>query len=387
MTEQVTVRPCSVVVAAEQLRRAVPGGIGSYARGLLGGLARHRGEVELTLLASRPSRRRTAGDGRREVDPLATYGPPVLASKLPGRLLTRAWDHGLVRAPAGFDVVHSVSLAAPLLPRHGEGALVVTCHDLAWRRFPHATTARGRRWHESALQRARESGAAFVVPSRLVAADLAAEGVDSSRIAVIPGGSDHLPHPDEEATAALLERVGVVGRYLLSVGTLEPRKNVERMLRAYGVARQELDTPWPLVVVGPQGWGPRPDEPPLPDGVVFTGAVSDAVLAGLYRRCRAFVYVPLTEGYGFPPLEAMRHGAPVVASREVPSVRDLGDEGPAPARLVDPFDVEDMARAMCDVLTDDALRSDLAGRGTAFVSDRTWETAARRHVELWRALA
>ncbi len=262
----------------------------------------------------------------------------------------------------------------------------MTCHDLAWRRFPQSTTRRGRRWHEGALRRAGAAGASFVVPSRLVAADLQADGVEARRITVIRGGSDHLAAPDEEATAGLLERLGVAGEYLLSVGTLEPRKNVERMVRAYSVAHEGLGAPWPLVVVGPQGWGPHPDRPPLPPGVSFTGAVSDGVLAGLYRRSCAFVYVPLTEGYGLPPLEAMRNGVPAVVSREVPSVRDLGDVGDAPARLVDPLDVDDMARGIREVLTDDALRSDLVARGRAFVSDRTWDDAARQHVELWRAL-
>ncbi len=379
----------AVLVAAEQLRRTVPGGIGSYARGLLGGLAHHEGEVEITLLASRPPGRHApdeSADLGADADPLARFGRPVRASRLPGPLLTRAWDRGLVRAPTGFDVVHSVSLAAPPLPRGGGGAQVVTCHDLAWRRFPQATTRRGRRWHEGALRSASVAGASFVVPSRLVAADLQADGVEVGRITVIRGGSDHLAPPDEEGTAGLLERLGVAGEYLLSVGTLEPRKNVERMVRAYGVAHEGPGAPWPLVVVGPQGWGPHPDRPPLPPGVSFTGAVSDGVLAGLYRRSRAFVYVPLTEGYGLPPLEAMRNGVPAVVSREVPSVRDLGDEGDAPARLVDPLDVDDMARGIREVLTDDLLRSDLVARGRAFVSDRTWDDAARQHVELWRAL-
>ena len=96
--------------------------------------------------------------------------------------------------------------------------------------------------------------------------------------------------------------------------------------------------------------------------------------------------MPLTEGYGLPPLEAMRNGLPTVVSRQVPSVRDLGDEGVAPARLVDPLDIDDMAQGIRDVLTDDALRSDLTARGRTFVSGLTWDAAARQHVELWRAL-
>jgi glycosyltransferase involved in cell wall biosynthesis len=370
-----------VLIAVEQLRRAVPGGIGNYARGLLGGLQRCADEgdgVDVTLYASRRP--------RRSPEPLALYGRPVLVSTLPGPLMTRAWDHGLLRAPQGFDVVHSVSLAAPKARHGGPSRLVVTVHDLAWRRHPEATTRRGRRWHEAALRRACDRGASLVVPSRLVAADLVAFGVDEARITVVPGGTDHLAQPDEDATTALLEHVGVRGEYLLTVGTLEPRKNLDRLVEAFRRAQPLLPERWPLVVVGPTGWGhaPRPEET---DGVVFTGSVPDAVLSALYGRARAFAYVPLTEGYGLPPLEAMRMGAPAVVSSEVPSVHDLGEVGPSPARIVDPLDRDDMVAALVAVLTDDTLRRDLMARGTSFASSRTWRAAAGAHVHLWKELA
>ena len=86
-------------------------------------------------------------------DPLSAFGRPLHTSRLPGRLLTRAWDHGLTRAPAGFDIVQSVSLASPQLRRSSRERLVVTVHDVAWRRYPEATTRRGARWHEAALRR------------------------------------------------------------------------------------------------------------------------------------------------------------------------------------------------------------------------------------------
>lgn len=372
----------SVLLAVEQLRRRVPGGIGAYTRGLLGGLdacAAEGDPVAVTLLASRPP-------GRGVPDPLARLGRPVIISRLPGRLMTRAWDHGLSRAPEGFDVVHSVSLASPRTRPASTGRLVVTVHDVAWHRHPEATTRRGRRWHESALERARRSGAALVVASRLVAADLTSIGIDESRITVVPSGADHLPAPDAAATDVLLGRLGVEGEFLLSVGTLEPRKNVDRLVRAYGQVRPALPTPWPLVIVGPTGWGPGPTEPPAADHVAFTGAVSDAVLSELYRRARAFAYVPLTEGYGLPPLEAMRVGIPTVVSDEVPSVHDIDALEPAAARVVDPFDVDDIARGLTAVLTDATLRADLARRGSAYASERTWQRAALAHIELWRSL-
>lgn len=369
-----------VLVAVEQLRRKVPGGIGAYAGGLLAGLERCAAEgdgVDVTLLASRAP--------RGEADALAAYGRPVVASVLPGPLLTRAWDHSWVRAPDGFDVVHSVSLAAPMLHSKSASRLVVTVHDVAWRRHPEATTPRGRRWHESALHRARDCGAALVVPSRLVAADLVKFGVDEARITVVPGGTDHLAPPDEAAADALLRRAGVSGEFLLTVGTLEPRKNLDRLVLAFRRVRPSLPGPWPLVIVGPTGWG-RGARPPDAEGVVFTGSVSDPVLSALYQRARAFAYVPLTEGYGLPPLEAMRMGAPAVVSAEVPSVNDLGARGPAPARIVDPLDVRDIAAGLGAVLTDDALRAELTARGSALALSRTWHGVARAHVALWRSL-
>jgi glycosyltransferase involved in cell wall biosynthesis len=372
----------TVLLAVEQLRRRVPGGVGVYARCLLGGLAQAAGEedgVDVALLASR-----SPGG---HADPLAAFHLPLHTSRLPSRLLTRAWDHGLSRAPAGFDIVHSVSIASPQLRHASPERLVVTVHDVAWRRHPEATTRRGVRWHEAALRRATRSGAALVVPSRLVAADLMAAGVATERITVVPSGADHLPAPDSAAADAILQKVGVTGPFLLTVSTLEPRKNVDRLVQAFGHVRDSLPGPWPLLIVGPTGWGPRPVHPAPAEHVIFTGPVPDAVLSELYRRARAFAYVPLTEGYGLPPLEAMRAGIPTVVSDEVPSVHDLDAPEQAPARVVDPLDVDDIARGLAAVLTDDALRAELVPRGAAYAATRTWRGTARAHVELWRSLS
>jgi glycosyltransferase involved in cell wall biosynthesis len=99
------------------------------------------------------------------------------------------------------------------------------------------------------------------------------------------------------------------------------------------------------------------------------------------------VYVPLTEGYGLPPLEAMRAGTPVVVANEVPSVVDLDEPDPPPALVVDPFDVEDIAGALTTIMTDDAVRADLTARGEAHWRSRTWRDVGRQHIRLWRSLA
>jgi len=373
-------------MAVQQLRRRVPGGIGAYARGLLAGLAQLAGEgeeIDISLLASRRPGvpQRLAGGG----DPLEEFGRPLALSRLPGPLLTRAWDHGWAR-PVGFDIVHSVSLASPWSAAGGRTRSVVTVHDVAWRRYPGATTRRGKAWHEAALRRVLRSDASIVVTSRFVAADLMADGVAPERLTIVHGGSNHLVEPDHAATEALLRRLGVPGKFLLTVSTLEPRKNVERLLKAHHRLRPTPAGPWPLVIVGPAGWGPAIPSLEEQDGVFLAGAVSDAVLSGLYDRAHAFAYVPLTEGYGLPPLEAMRLGTPSVVANEVPSVHDLGESGRPPAYIVDPLDVDSIAAGLSAVLTDDEVRSDLAARGAAYSEGRTWRAAAGEHIRLWRSL-
>jgi len=158
------------------------------------------------------------------------------------------------------------------------------------------------------------------------------------------------------------------------------------LVAAYSQARSTWPEPWPLVIVGPAGWGPELAGRTASEGVVFAGAVTDAALSGLYARARAFAYVPLTEGYGLPPLEAMRMGTPSVVANEVPSVVDLEEPGAPPAHIVDPLDVDEMAAALTTVLTDDVVRAELAARGQAHARSRTWRTAAHQHIGLWRSL-
>jgi len=376
-----------VLLAVEQLRRPVPGGIGTYARGLLAGLAvvaPPGTPPEIHLLASKTTKPRRGQPAAR--DPLDAFGRPLWTSRLSRRLLTRAWDRGIMSAPRGFEVVHSVSTASPPKPpakgSHVTTALVVVVHDLAWRRNPEATTGRGRRWHEKSLRRAIARADALVVPSDLVAADLVAAGASRSAVTVIPHGADHLAAPNRQAATALLERNGVTGPYLLAVGTIEPRKNLARLVAAYREVAPDLPGRWPLVVVGATGWGSVGQVEGT--GVAAVGAVSAPVLTALYQGARAFAYVPLSEGFGLPPLEAMVAGAPVLASTGVPSILDA--HGAPPAVVVDPLDTDAIAKGLFEVATDDERRDALVTAGTAFVAGRTWAASAERHVELWQSL-
>lgn len=366
-----------VLLLVEQLRRSAAGGIGTYVLGLLKGfddLASGTGTgpglgdgvPEVTLSASRAPRTHGA-------DPLARLGHELRTSPLPGPVLTRAWDHGLVRAPSGFDVVHAASLATL---ETGPTPLVVTVHDLLWRRVPDAFPSRGRRWHEAALARALRRADRFVVPADVVAGDLVEAGASREAITVIPMGSDHLPPPDIAGATARLEALGVRGPFLLSVGTLEPRKNLPRLIEAYESIRDELPAPWPLVMVGPSGWGEQATPGP---GVVRAGSVSAAELSGLYASARLLAYVPFVEGFGLPPVEAMSAGTPVVAS-------PLPGTGGA-ALEVDPHDTSSVAAGLLAVATDEDVRSELVRLGAARAAELTWSSIARRHRDVWAEAA
>ncbi|MGH9222561.1 MAG: glycosyltransferase family 4 protein [Acidimicrobiales bacterium] len=352
------------LLVAEQLRQRVPGGIGTYVRGLVQGL--HRNGADVTLWASR-----AAGGAP---DSVAALGVPVVTSPLPSKALVWAWGRGRGAAPSGYDVVHASSLA---VPPGGEAPLAVTVHDLAWRRVPETFPPRGRRWHEAALGRALDRAALVVAPSRQTADDLLAAGAAAARVEVVDEGCDHLPPADLAGAAAFRAGVGVEGDYLLTVSTLEPRKNLPRLMAAYGAVRGRLPEPWPLLVVGPEGWG----DALQPQGeVVLAGHVADGgVLAGLYAGARLVASVPLWEGFGLPAVEPMVVGTPVVASPQ-PSLGGAAYE-------VDPLDVEAIGAALLRVATDGPLRDDLAARGRARAAQLTWAATAARHAELWDALA
>jgi glycosyltransferase involved in cell wall biosynthesis len=357
-----------VLLVVEQLRSRIPGGIGTYARGLLQGLTtcREAGTAlpDIRLHASRPDRR---------PDPLAAAGWPVAASALPGPLLSRAWDRGIV-TPSGRwgEVVHAVSLA---FPPPGRRPLVVTVHDLAWRSHPEAFPAHGRRWHEQALARALREADAFVVPSEAVGIELAEAGA-GTRVVVVPHGADHLPPPDHRAAGKLLARVGVEGPFVLAVGTVEPRKNLTGLVAAHREAGARGGLVPPLVVVGPQGWGPGLEPAP---GVVPVGSVGGETLAALYASAELLAYVPLAEGFGLPPLEAMAAGTAVLAS-------PLPWEAEGMV-VVDAEDVGAMADALVALLEDPERRRALGAAGREEASRRTWAAAAARHAALWQELA
>jgi glycosyltransferase involved in cell wall biosynthesis len=179
---------------------------------------------------------------------------------------------------------------------------------------------------------------------------------------------------------------GIVGDYILAVGSIQPRKNLARLVEAFaGLRRKRSQDKLPrLVIVGKQAWlyeetlraveasGVRAD-------VTFTGYAPETDLPALYSGALCFVYPSYFEGFGLPPLEAMRCGAPVVAGDRTSLPEVVGDAG----LLVNPFDVEEISAALARLIDDQQLRATLSARGLARAAQFDWRETARLTLEVY----
>ncbi len=222
--------------------------------------------------------------------------------------------------------------------------------------------------------------ALLLVPSKATADDLRAYGADAGAIRVTPLAAS-LPASTADVHE-VLARLGISQPYVLAPGTLEPRKNQARVVRAY---RQVApDVPHALVLAGPDGWRAASLDAELtrrgPGRVIRTGRLDAADLDALYRGADLVTYVSLYEGFGLPVIEAMQRGIPVVASTTPAVAETAGDA----AILVDPEEVAAIAEAIAAVLTDPARHAALSERGTARATQFSWAATARVTLDAYR---
>ncbi len=356
-----------VTITLDQFYRPQPGGIATYVRGLVNGLASIH-EESLRVLGVAPS-----GTPTQSTSDLPLERVHAMA---PVQVLTQVWAHWPLGVPSASTVVHATSVAGPY--RGGARGAVhsLALHDLLWRDEPSAGTPRGVRFHERRLQLLKHrSDVRVILTAPGLVARLVGEGFDPSRLHEVRlGVGDESTAPESAAgVRRLLEEHGVPGPFTLYVGTREPRKNLERLVAAHAAAHASHPDLGPLVIVGPPGWGGVD----LGDAVVL-GLVSRAMLKGLYRATTIFAYVPLAEGWGLPPMEALHEGCRVVASATTPSAARNPE-----VVLVDPLDVSAIAAGLATALAlddDDLAKS----RRRASVAELTWRNVALDHLECWR---
>jgi glycosyltransferase involved in cell wall biosynthesis len=366
-------------VVVDQMLAPVPGGIGRYTE-------------ELTRQIIRVAPRGCDVEGIVSAHPQEDYDR--LEDRLPGlaslyrsvlgrRELSLAWQTGTLKLP-GRGMVHGTSLFTPLY-KHDRSLdpatqTVVTIHDTVPWTHPETLTAQGVRWHRAMAKRAFRYADAIVVPTHAVAADLSQYFDFGDRLRVIGGAvsADLAVPADADEIADALE---LPERYALSVGTLEPRKGLEPLIRALA----HPDAPdVPLLVVGPEGWGDVDVASVVaqaglaPSRVRVLGRVPDATLAVLLQRASVFVYPSLAEGFGLPVVEALSLGTPVVHS-DAPALVEVA----AGAGVVVPREdaagyPERLAQAMFQVVNDVELSTRLGIAGLDRARAFSWRDSAEK---------
>jgi glycosyltransferase involved in cell wall biosynthesis len=368
----------SVAFLVDQLFSPVPGGMGTYVRELIPELSRLDPSLEISLFHSRfedgSPARWTRDFGVEELPrSIRRLYPSWAVAKRPA----------LPQSLASRDIVHSPVVAA--VPPAAPGQrLVVTVHDLAFLVHPELYQRAWRWQYRAGLTRAVRSADALIAVSRHTAEDLARyTRVDRHKVHVVPLAAS-LPASGSDV-AETLARLKVPEPYVLYVGTLEPRKNLVRLVRAYRRVAG-LGARHSLVLTGPVGWHAqglmRELAADAPGRVVLTGSVSPEDLDAMYRGADLFVYPSLYEGFGLPVVEAMARGVPCIVSASS-SLPEVAGEAALP---VDPRSVAGLAEALERVLADEDLAARLRRAGLARAARFSWDRTARQTLEVYKSI-
>ena len=364
-----------VLMTVEAAWHTVPGGTARVALDLASALEK-RPDIQVQGLAAM-HRKKAPRDWRPSIN--------VTHHKLPRLFLYESWS----RSPwpkAKFsnraDLIHSTTI---ITPPASAIPLVVNVHDLAFRKFPDRFPKRARRLFDRSWKRVLERADAVLSPSKATSDDLRAGGLDHDRLHLVPLGHNPI-EVSEIAQALTSEKFGIGERFILAAGTLEPRKNIPNLLKAFEKIVHETESQ--LVLAGPIGWGVSLREllgsvsKAAQDQIIVTGAVTRDELAALYSRASAFCYPSFLEGFGLPVLEAMSYGTPVVTSKG----RSTEEVSGFAALTVDPLSVNEIAEALKLVLTDASVAKELGELGRARAKLFTWEAAAASTVDVYRSL-
>jgi len=288
---------------------------------------------------------------------------------------------------ASFALFHGTNFA---LPYWASCPTVLTIHDLSLLLYPETHEKRLVRRARVKLPLTARKATAIITPSETVKGEVCEHlGVRADKVFAIPEAARACFYPMPVAESRLVsERLGVEAEFILFVGTVEPRKNLLTLVRAFEQIIRSNSSKLQLVIAGEKGWlsGDLMDylrDSQLGERVLFTGHLPDEDLRALYSSCRVFVYPSLYEGFGLPLLEAMACGAPVVTSRIPSIVETVGDV----ARLISPTDVDDLARGITALLDDAGEREHRSTAGIAHAKKFSWERTASATWEVYQKLS
>jgi glycosyltransferase involved in cell wall biosynthesis len=364
-----------VAVFADQLFYRQPGGIGTYLRHIVPGIAERMEDGSLVLAHH--------GGGEK---PLFPGLDKVEEISLPWRRDAMGLSWHTLGAPrverflGGLDALHAPSLVFP----PSRAPLVATVHDLCVLRYTEMFPARWRAFHRRGLQLILRHARVILADSRSTRDDLRSlTGKDDARVRVVPLGVEVRDSPPNAAVEVVLSKHGLEPGFMLFVGTIEPRKNLARLVRAYSsFTTEEKRRSGELVLVGAAGWMGKKELARILSqaGVRWLGYLPREELEALYAAARLFVYPSLYEGFGLPVLEAMARGLPVVTSN-TSSLREIGE---GVALLVDPHDPMEMGRAIRRLAESEELREQLGAAGRERAAEYPWDRTCELTLEAYK---
>lgn len=364
-----------VGVFADQLFYDQPGGIGTYLRHLVPGLAGRLDDGSLVLAHHGP-------EGKKLFPGLAGVEEARLGPRRD--LMGLAWHTlgrpRLERYLGELDLVHAPSLVYP----PSRAPLVATVHDLCILKYPGAFPSRWRAFHRRGLSLILRDARVILADSRSTFDDLRSlTGGRDPRVRIVPLGVDAPQNPGEEEVKMVLEKHGLSPGFILFVGTVEPRKNISRLVQAYAAFdAEEKKRSGELVLVGARGWMGRRELSRVVSqaGVRWLGYLPREELEAVYRAAALFVYPSVYEGFGLPVLEAMARGLAVVTS-DSSSLREVGEGA---ALLVDPNDPRELGKAMRRLIDDEGMRRELAEKGREKAAEFPWARTVELTLEAYR---
>ncbi|NJN15189.1 MAG: glycosyltransferase family 4 protein [Oscillochloris sp.] len=319
---------------------------------------------------------------------LPLLGPNVALRNIP---LPRLWTHARLGLELRIHAPDVSFIPAHVVPLIRPARCVVTIHDLGYLAFPQAHTARRRFELDLTTRWSCRAATRVIAISQATADDLVRHyGVDRAKIRVVHHGiaaAQFRPPDDPGLIAAVRRRHTLDAAYFLYVGTLQPRKNLARLINAFAPVAA-ANPAISLVLAGRRGWLSEPierriSELGLEQRIRLTDYLADEDLVPLLAGSLAFVFPSLYEGFGMPVLEAMACGAPVLTSTTSSLPEVAGDA----AMLVDPHDETAITAALHRLATDATLRADLRSRGLAHVAGFSWERCARETLAVLREAA